>query len=324
MDVNVIYRSLDSGPSIRKVFESFVPHLEKSYNIRRIVVPDPGANPRAMLRNFMACLRAPKAAVNHVTGDIHYCVLAYRRRTTVLTIHDLNFLRLKRGFPRLVKYLLWVWLPVKYARRVVCISEATREHLQSIVKVCPDKISVIVNPVAAAFVYRAKEFNAVQPRILHIGTKTQKNLPRVVRALGGISCHLRIIGRPDSESLAALAGMEYSFAENITDQQIVEEYAACDLVSFPSLYEGFGMPIVEGQAMGRVVLTSSLEPMHSVAGGAAIEVDPYDVASIRAGFEKCIADAALREELIRMGLENARRYSPSGVAAQYHNIYDGL
>jgi glycosyltransferase involved in cell wall biosynthesis len=95
----------------------------------------------------------------------------------------------------------------------------------------------------------------------------------------------------------------------------------CDLLLFPSLHEGFGLPIVEAQATGRPVVTSDREPMTEVSGGAAVLVDPEDVASIRTGVLRVLEDHQLAAELVRRGRVNVGRFSASAVAAQYAAIY---
>ncbi|MEQ1645731.1 MAG: glycosyltransferase, partial [Pyrinomonadaceae bacterium] len=86
-------------------------------------------------------------------------------------------------------------------------------------------------------------------------------------------------------------------------------------------YEGFGLPIIEAQAMRVPVVTSDLPPMKSVAADAAILVDPYDVASIRAGILSVIANASLRHDLALRGLDNIKRFKSSEIAAQYADLY---
>lgn len=98
-------------------------------------------------------------------------------------------------------------------------------------------------------------------------------------------------------------------------------YQSCDLVCFVSTYEGFGMPILEAQAVGRPVLTSDISPMREVAGEGAFKVDPFDVDSIRTGLERLIGDGGLREDLIREGFRNVKGYSAESVAAQYAALY---
>ena len=108
---------------------------------------------------------------------------------------------------------------------------------------------------------------------------------------------------------------------DLSREELVEQYQRCDLLIFASTYEGFGLPIVEANAVGRPVVTSNLWSMPEVAGNAACLVDPLDVASIRAGICRVIQDSAYRERLVEAGFENVKRFQVEGIAAQYANLY---
>jgi glycosyltransferase involved in cell wall biosynthesis len=88
-----------------------------------------------------------------------------------------------------------------------------------------------------------------------------------------------------------------------------------------STYEGFGLPIIEAQAIGRPVITSNIPPMDEVAGDAALKVDPYDVSAIRTAILKLCADRVLQEELILQGLENVKQYRAPDIAEKYAQLY---
>jgi glycosyltransferase involved in cell wall biosynthesis len=96
------------------------------------------------------------------------------------------------------------------------------------------------------------------------------------------------------------------------------------MVVFASLYEGFGLPILEAQAMGRPVITSNFGAMREAAGDAALLVDPYSVEEIRAAILRIKNEPQLREELVRKGRENVERFRPEAVARQYAEIYRRL
>jgi len=185
---------------------------------------------------------------------------------------------------------------------------------------------VIYNPVGSEFMFSEHEFNSNIPRILHFNITPNKNLIATIHALKGLRCKLRIIGRPTEEQFALLAQNEidYSWAENLTSDEIVEEYNLCDMLCFPSTFEGFGMPIVEAQTTGRAVLTSARPPMTEVAGQGACLVNPEDISSVRRGIERIVSDSVYREEIIASGLENAKRFLSSAIAAQYAQIYHGI
>ena len=107
----------------------------------------------------------------------------------------------------------------------------------------------------------------------------------------------------------------------VSDDVIYEKYCLADIVMFPSTYEGFGMIIIEGQSVGRPVITSNIEPMISVAGDAAYIVDPYSVEEIKQALIKLIDDDKLREKIVNAGKVNARKYSGNNIANAYEKLY---
>lgn len=110
----------------------------------------------------------------------------------------------------------------------------------------------------------------------------------------------------------------------LTDLELVEAYRRCDMVVFASLYEGFGLPILEAQAMGRPVITSNFGAMREAAGDGALLVDPYSVEAIREAVLRIKREPALREDLVRKGLENVQRFRADAVALKYAQIYRNL
>jgi glycosyltransferase involved in cell wall biosynthesis len=141
-----------------------------------------------------------------------------------------------------------------------------------------------------------------------------------------IPCHLRIIGKLSEEIVSVLTEykIEYSNAFQLSDEEIRQEYKNCDIVNFPSEYEGFGMPVIEGQKTGRVVLTSHIEPIIEIAGDAVHFVNPKEVESIRDGYLKIISDAEYRNGLILKGLVNTKRFELSHIVEQYMKVYEEL
>lgn len=121
------------------------------------------------------------------------------------------------------------------------------------------------------------------------------------------------------------SGIHYENAYDISLLQLVEEYRKCDIVSFPSSFEGFGMPIIEAQAAMRPVLAGDIPVLRDVAGkNGALFVNPMSIESIRSGFVKLIKDSSLRHALVINGKENIKRFHPSRIAAMYNEIYKTL
>ena len=111
---------------------------------------------------------------------------------------------------------------------------------------------------------------------------------------------------------------------NLTDSELIQEYNECDIVSFCSLYEGFGMPIIEGNAIGRCVITSSISPMTEIASNAACFVNPNEIRSINEGFKKVILETDFRNSLINNGMSNIRRFEVANVSKLYINLYASI
>lgn len=261
--------------------------------------------------------------INHITGEVHFLNLLMNKPRVVLTILDCGMMPRKRGLAR--KIVKWLYLsgPVKKANIVTAISEVTKQEIIHYTKCNPDKIRVI--PVAVDPIYQPapKAFNKERPVVLHIGTGFNKNLSRLIEALKGIECHLTIVGKLNEEYLEMLRinEIEYSNEYNVSGDRLLEKYLECDIMAFVSIFEGFGMPIVEANSVERVVVTSNISSMPEVAGDAACLVDPYSVAAIRSGILKVINDDAFREDLIHRGKVNKLRFEPGKIAEMYYELY---
>lgn len=264
--------------------------------------------------------------VNHVTGDTYFLSLFLRRRRTLLTVHDVTSLDRLRGMKRFLLLNLWYRFPIRRAGIVTAVSEATRRRLIQLFGEEMSRVRVVGNFVFPEFEPSPRAFDADRPVILQIGTYWNKNLERVIPALEGIRCHLRVVGRltPGQLQLLRQHQVDYSEALELSDAEMLEEYRRCDMVVLASLDEGFGLPIIEAQAVGRPVVTSDVSSMPEVAGDGAALVDPTDVASIRAGVLRVIGDAEYRVRLVQHGARNASRFSAESVAAQYAAIYREL
>lgn len=311
--------------SIERLYEDVRAALPADCQAHPWICRYPSAGLWMRLRDAWAARKA-QGDVNHVTGDTHYLAWFLDRRRTVLTVHDLVSLGRLRGVKRWLLWLLWYWLPVRRSRVVVTISEATRAELLASVRCDPAKVVVIHNPVSEEFQRVPAEFDAGHPRILHIGTTPNKNLERVAQALQGIACTLVVVGLLPQEQRDVLAqhGIACENPCNLSRAELLDQYLRADLLLFASTYEGFGLPIVEAQAVGRPVVTSDLSPMSDVAGGAACLVDPYDVADIRQGVLRVIRDPAYRNDLIACGLANVERFRAARVAARYAELYRAI
>jgi glycosyltransferase involved in cell wall biosynthesis len=267
-----------------------------------------------------------QGAVNHVTGDINFLVLVLPRKNTVLTFLDCGFLMRSNKISRALIKWFWLDLPVCHVKYITAISESTKNEIIKYTNCNPEKIRVIPVVITSDFYKIDKDFNQSCPTILHIGTASNKNLIRHIHALEGIPCKLHIIGKiaPDIVELLIQSNTNYINEYELTSEQVFNAYKNCDILLFASTIEGFGMPILEAQTIGRAVITSNTTSMPEVAGLGACLVDPYNTQSIRAGILKVIQDADFRNSIITKGFLNIERYNPETVAKQYAELYNEI
>jgi glycosyltransferase involved in cell wall biosynthesis len=309
--------------SIEHVFDVVAPRLAGRFDVRRIASPfdNRGLVPR--VRSILWA-RANQADVNHVLGDTNFFDLGLEPKRTVLTVHDCEFLERAGALKSFVYEWAWLKLPVRRAAIVTVPSAATRDELAKYVDA--SNVRVVPNPVDPIFTPSDRPFNEARPVILQVGARSNKNLERVAHALAGIPSTLVVVGLMTDEQRKLIASLGIDLVETgpLPTHEIAKRYRECDLVMFASTKEGFGLPIVEGQASGRPVVTSRIPPMSEVAGDAACLVDPFDVASIRDGVTRVIGNAMYRRELVDLGVRNVERFRPDAVADAYASMYNEL
>ena len=309
--------------SVEGYFERVRSRLTGKVDVHAHVLPRYSRGIWGRLRNLLNAARH-QGDVNHITGDVHYAALLLPKRRTILTVHDCQILNRLKGWRRAVVKLFWYTLPVRRVCRITVNSEETKRQLLQEVNFSADKVHVI--PVSVSQLYQPfrKPFCVECPRILQVGTKANKNVQRLIKALQGIRCRLEIVGPIDQELKTLLEDcqVDYRGYGRLTDSELVERYQQADVISFVSTYEGFGMPIVEAQCVERVCVTSNCSSMPEVAGQGACLVDPFDVQSIRQGFLRVILDDDYRESLIQAGRKNRLRFDPQLIADEFLKVYD--
>ncbi|MGB3778650.1 MAG: glycosyltransferase family 1 protein [Tunicatimonas sp.] len=309
--------------SIEVLFSTVRDHLPKTIQYRVVTSRFVNRGGLRKLGNIVEVLFNPQGDVNHITGDIHYIALFMKKKKTILTIHDLNLLASPSAIKRTIHRWFWLKIPIWRSQLITVISETTRSEVLKQAKCPPEKVRVVYNCISSDFKPHPKPFNRHLPVLLHIGTKPNKNLRRVIEAVAGISCRLEIIGTPTEEDLSALQknNIKFHWSAGLTDQEVIQRYIDCDMLVFVSTLEGFGLPIVEAQAVERPVVTSNVSSMPEIASEAACLVDPYTISSIREGIMKVIEDDDYREALIEAGRVNRKRFMPETTAVAYAQLY---
>ena len=316
------------GFSIGKVFRPIENEMKKHAEVDSIYLPIPNYSLKGLFENIrfvQKYCRKKKYDIIHITGTEHYLLPFLWGKKVVITVHDLGRLFSLTGFRKLRYWLMQVAV-LKFAKAITCISSKTFQEVQNRISLPIGKMVVIPNPIDNQFSFSPKEFNSICPTILHIGTKPNKNLARSIMALKEIKCKFRIVGMVDKSDIDLLQAfnIDYSIVYNLSDIEILREYQNADIINFPSYYEGFGMPIIEGQSTGRLVITSDIEPMRTVAGEGAIFCNPYDVESIRRAYIKGINNSDYKDSIIKVGLENVKNYRLDYITEKYYNLYRDL
>jgi glycosyltransferase involved in cell wall biosynthesis len=256
---------------------------------------------------------------------------------SVVTIHDLGYLAFPAAHTRARRielHLTTLWSALA-ARRIIAISQATRADLVQHYGISPNKIDVVhhglspqFRPLDGAAVAEACArygLGAPGSYLLYVGTvQPRKNLARLIDAFaqvarqeaGGAALRLVIAGKrgwltEEIERRAAAGGVagQVVFPGFVADADLPALLSGALAFVFPSLYEGFGMPVLEAMACATPVLTSTTSALPEVAGDAALLVDPHDTEAIAEGIARLLSDAALRERLRERGMQRAAQFT---------------
>ncbi len=202
--------------------------------------------------------------INHITGDVNFLTLGLRNRKVVLTIHDFGFYEnpVHSKLVKLIYRIFWFYLPLKYVDIVTVVSEFTKQKLIQYFNFPVGRIRVIHDPLKPVFTYTRREAPNNALRVLMIGTGKHKNLDNLIEAVNGTDYQVDIIGWPAQDELDRLNryGIQYTVYNKLSDVEVYQRYVACDVMYNASFYEGFGMPVIEAQAVGRPVIAST-KPM---------------------------------------------------------------
>ena len=266
--------------------------------------------------------RKHQGSVNHIFSITEGYLSLFLSGKKIITVHDLYF----RHFSiinRIAIRLLWILFPSFFTNEYTCISSNTLNRLLKILPWIKKKCKLIYNPINDVFFQSYECKNNTIPIVLHIGTALHKNLLKVIKSLSGIKCKLVIIGRlfPDQQECLKKYSIDYENEYDISTKNLLDFYRRADIISFPSSQEGFGMIVVEANAVGKPVIAGDIPVLHEIGGDAALYVNPNDISSIRTGFINIMENHDIRTHCIQQGYINANRFRLKNVAAQYRNLY---
>lgn len=324
-----------------------LPALPANFRARRLPVPD------AWLARAWHRLQLP-LPVQLATGavDLYHSPdftlpPVSARIPTLLTVHDLSFEREPETTAPGLRAFLQQAVPrsVLRATHVLADSQATRDDLIDLYATPSAKITVLYSGVAARFqpvaspgqaAVRAQYALGAQPFVLCVGTlHPRKNHLRLIAAFYAALRHsehnLVIVGGPGGAEQSIRAAVQQLGLQQrvlltgyVADAHLPALYSAAHAVAYPSLYEGFGLPLAEALACGTPVLASTAPCLPEVAGGAALLADPRDEQALAGALLRITSDADLRADLRARGLQRAAAFSWQAAARQLLALYTQL
>ena len=298
---------------------------------------------------FQTFIMGPRYCKNAVvlTTDSKVPLFLPRSARLASVITDLAVFRMSEVYQG-SRSLLWK-LQYRYlcrrAERFIAISEFTKRELMDVLGIPAEKIDVVycaapedmgrVKDRAELEACRRK-YDLSRPFVLFVGNfNPRKNLERLIRAFDrmktetGLPHELVIAGEQGwkFDRAAALAGVEHAaqvrFIGFVPDGDMPALYTLADVFAFPTLYEGFGIPMIEAQRCGAPVLTADGSCMREIGGEGAVYVDPYSETAIADGLGRILTDEALRGRLVEAGYRNAERFCWQDSAKMLTKIVEG-
>ena len=261
---------------------------------------------------------------------------------TVVTIHDLIFMRYpefykpvdRKIYFRKMKYACHV------ADKIIAISRQTQNDVETFFQVSPGKVEIIYQPVAAAFFEKQNAANVFpkyhlpEKYILAVGTlESRKNQLMLLKAIqdSGIEAAVVFVGKPTSylselKKFIAENNMESQvfFLSGLPENELAMLYQNALFSVYISVFEGFGLPVIESMACGCPVLTSSVSCLPETAGDAAVLCNPSDVADIVNKLKSLLSDETFRKQMIQKGVERAKAFHPEIYAQKLNSLYQQI
>lgn len=323
--------------------------LLKAPNLKKYVVPFHGPS----LRQHYEI----KSFVKRIEPDIyhhpHFDLPLRINIPSIVTIHDLKYIRFKhffKGSPHLKSLYMREMMKnaAKRAQRIIAVSQYTKDDMVTFLNVNPEKIDVIHHGMnrssseieetnadsQADFIYNSEIKNKY---ILFVGEKRpHKNISRLIEAYHlarvnhGISHQLVIVGKsytdydPGDRIRELNLEMDVILLDYVDDGALSTLYKNADLFILPSLYEGFGFPVLEAMQYGVPVIASNVTALPEIVGHAGLLVDPHNVTEIANAIARVLSDEGMRSEIVKNGYQRVKKFTWKQCAEQTLNVYKSI
>lgn len=307
-----------------------------------------GEAARSLVRDFRRI-----RILGHHEGTLHLAhqhlgrYVSFVKVAYIITVHDLIRQLDRLGYPTLIhkpnlrdRAYLWLdWKGIEKARHIIAISGKTKRDLINYMNIPEERISVIYNGIDhKVFKPCSSPKPLDDPYVLCVGSEQpRKNLPLLLQAFRRFKADKGIedlklvkVGNPGGKGFRQQTlklierfnlGRDVRFTGFISEKELSGYYSNAQCLVFPSLYEGFGLPVVEAMACGCPVITSNTSSLPEIIGDAGIIVDPQDIDGLEEAMREVLTNQDLQEELRRRGIKQASRFSWEKTAEETMKVY---
>ena len=300
---------------------------------------------RTLWEQFILPIQCQRRRIDLLHSPGYICPVALPC-PSVVSILDMNYFFFPQDWSKLALWTLRILVPLSARRscEIIALSQSSKRHIMKALKISEDKINVTYMGVDKIFHPRHNYHQILELKkrmgikgnfILSVANShPHKNLRRLVQAYyilrrdEGITHQLVLAGNPGRDHLELLkmvkklgVAQKVVFTEYVPHHQMPLIYQAADLFVFPSLYEGFGLPILESMACGTPVVSSNAASLPEIVGTAGVLVDPHDVNEMAGAMYRVLSDKSLAQDLIKKGLKQSKRFSWVQTAKETLAIY---
>ncbi len=294
----------------------------------------------SLMESFrLSKLIASEPDVVHLPNQNFARFALFRKNPYIVTVHDLIRFYFHFDPEKIIERILLRCdiRGVKRASHIIAISRNTKDDLIEYMGIPEDKISVVYNGIDRN-IFKPRDTKLLdEPYILYVGSeRPRKNLGRLFEAFAGLRkefADLKLVkvgaegrsGKYRSDTMEQLITLgvaeDVIFVDYVSDEDLACYYSSAMLLAYPSLYEGFGLPPLEAMSCGCPVVASNASSLPEVVGEAGIMVDPHDVDGLAQAMKRVLTDSKLRDDMVRKGLEQSKRFSWEKAAEQTLEVY---
>ena len=307
--------------SIEKLFNTITKDKDNNFKFKFLICPFYSTG---FFKRIFNCFWAlfNQGDINHISGDVNFISFFLDKNRTINTFHDCYNLRQYSGFKKMVYKFFWFYIPIKKSKYITTVSNFTKREIKKLVKT-KKKIRVISNFIPENN-YIIKKTN--RKKILIIGTTKNKNLDRILLAVKDLKIELIIVGEININQTKFLKSNKIIYKNfiNVSESKLIDLYNQAKILLFPSLYEGFGLPIIEAQRMRVPVITSNISPIKEIVNNSALLVNPKDIKDIRIKLKKLYYNVKLRQTIIKKGYINSLNFDPYNFKKKYFYLYEKI